>query len=333
MRAMALRGFGSPDSFVEIDLPTPELRPGHALLRVAASSVNPVDTKIRAGGRGFAPDLPAVLHGDVAGVVEAVAGDVEGFEPGDAVFGCAGGVKGLGGALAEQMLVDARLIARKPASLSMEQAAALPLVSITAWEGLIDRARVGPGQRVLVHGGAGGVGHIAVQIAKSAGATVYATVSSEAKAQIARDLGADVTIDYTAASVDDYVDAHTDGSGFDVVFDSVGGANLERALQAARVNGTVVTILAMGTHPLDLMHAKGLTLHAVFMLIPMLHDVGRAHHGEILRQVAELADTGRLRPLIDDPVHPVTRVADAHARLESGQAVGKVVLSHEVWQD
>jgi NADPH2:quinone reductase len=327
MRVQAIERFGGPEVFTTMEMPRPEMRPGHVVVRVNATSVNPVDCKNRAQRRPTSPDLPAVLHGDVAGVVEEVGAGVTRFRPGDEVYGCAGGVRGLGGALAEYMLADADSLAHKPRSLDMAAAAALPLVAITAWEGLIDRAGVRPGQTVLVHGGAGGVGHIAVQLAGWRGARVFATVSGEDKARIARDLGADVTIDYRERSAAEYVAEHTGGRGFDVVFDTVGGANIDRSFEAARLNGTVVTILAGSTRDLTPMHAKGLTLHAVFMLIPLLHGIGRAHHGEILTSVAELVDEGRLRPLLDPRRFGFDEVGEAHRHLESGRAVGKMVIA------
>ena len=195
MQAFVIEHFGEPNIFQVRDLPKPELLPDSVLIKVAATSVNPVDTKIRQGAVvDIAPDFPAILHGDVAGVIEAVGNNVDGFKVGDEVYGCGGCVRGTGGALAEYMRCDANLIAHKPKSLTMAEAAALPLVSSTAWEGLIDRAKIQPEQKVLIYGGTGGVGHLGMQLAKWAGAEVYATVSSEAKAAIARELGADVTI-------------------------------------------------------------------------------------------------------------------------------------------
>lgn len=333
MKAYAISQYGEADYFSEIELPKPALRDGHVLIRVAASSVNPVDTKIRAGGRAMCPDLPAVLHMDVSGTVEAVGPGVTAFQPGDQVYGCAGGLKtiageDLPGALADYMLADADLIAMKPASLSLEQAAALPLVTITAWEGLLQRADIRAGDKVLVHGGTGGVGHIGVQLAKHAGAEVYCTVSSEEKARIARDLGADVTIDYNRYRVQDYVERFTAGCGFDLVFDTVGGVNLEHSIEAARVNGCVVSILTAGEHELSGLHAKGLTLHTVFMLIPMLYGQGRDKHGEILRAAADLVDRGELRPLIDPSHFSFAQAADAHRKLAAGKVLGKLVLTH-----
>ena len=328
MKALVIEQFGNPNTFKETDLPIPEVLPNHVLVRVAATSVNPVDYKIRQGVvADIAPSFPAVLHGDVAGTIAAVGAMVTQFNIGDEIYACAGGVKGLGGALAEYMLADARLVAHKPKSLSMAEAAALPLVSITAWEGLIDRAKVQSGQKVLVYGATGGVGHIGVQLAKWAGATVYALVSSDEKAAIAHQLGADITINYRQKPVEEFVAEHTDGQGFDVVFDTVGNDNLQNAFKAAKLNGTVVSIVSLSQQDLTLLHAKGLTLHLVFMLIPMLFNTGLAHHGEILSKLAQLVDDGKVRPLLDSPTFNMAEVASAHQHAESGQAIGKVVLT------
>jgi NADPH:quinone reductase len=328
MKVQAIEQFGTPDVFRTMELPQPQVLPGQVLIRVAATSVNPVDLKIRSGVvKDIAPEFPAVLHGDVAGVVEAIGAEVSRFQPGDEVYACAGGVKGLGGALAEYLLADAALVAHKPKSLTMTEAAALPLVSITAWEGLIDRAKIQPGQRVLVYGSTGGVGHIGVQLAKWAGATVYALVSSDEKAAIARRLGADVTINYRQQSVEEFVAEHTQGQGFDVVFDTVGNDNLQNAFKAVKLSGTVVSIVSTSQQDLTLLHAKGLTLHLVFMLIPLLFGIGRAHHGEILSQLAELVDAGKVRPLLDAQTFDMTEIALAHQRAASGQAIGKVVVA------
>jgi NADPH:quinone reductase len=286
-----------------------------------------VDTKIRSGMlAAIAPD-PHVPGCDVAGTVEALGEGVSGFRPGDAVYGCAGGVKGCHGALAEYMTADAALLAPMPAGLSFEEAAALPLVCITAWDGLMDRANVQAGQRVLVHGGAGGVGHVAVQLCAARGAEVWATVSTPEKAAIARSMGAAGTIDYRAQSVADYVQQVTAGRGFDVVFDSVGGENVARCFEAAAVSGTVVSISTRTSADLSPLHAKGLSLHVVFMLIPMLYGSGRARHGQILREISALVEAGKLRPLIDAQRFTFATAAAAHAHLASGQATGKIVLT------
>lgn len=328
MTAQAIDRFGGTDVFGTETIPRPAVEPGSVLVRVEATSVNPVDTMIRRGDAGpFAPELPAVLHGDVAGIVEEVGTDVTEFAPGDEVYACAGGVAGTGGALAEFMLADADLVARKPESLSMAEAAALPLVTITAWDGLIDRVNVGTEDTVLVHGATGGVGHVAIQLAKHAGATVYTTASSEAKLETGKELGADTGINYQNQSVEEYVDEHTDGRGFDVVFDTVGGENIDRSLEATALNGDVVTTTSSSSHDLSPMHGKGLSLHVVFMLIPMLYGVGRAHHGDILTETTELVDSNELSPLLDEESYRFDEMGAAHNRVESGEQIGKVTLT------
>ncbi|MDZ7950511.1 zinc-dependent alcohol dehydrogenase family protein [Nostoc sp. DedQUE09] len=327
MKALVIDQFGGSNIFREADLPIPLILPHHVLIRVAATSINPVDLKIRQGlVADITPVFPAVLHGDVAGTIKAVGVGVNDFQVGDEVYACAGGVKGLGGALAEYMLVDANLVAHKPVSITMAEAAALPLVSITAWEGLIDRAKIQPGQKVLVYGATGGVGHIAVQLIKWAGATVFALVSSNEKGIIARRLGADVIINYQQQPVEEFVAEHTDGEGFDVVFDTVGNDNLQNAFKAAKLNGTIVSIVSLSHQDLTLLHLKGLTLHLVFMLIPMLFGRGRAHHGEILSKLAQLVDEGKVHPHLDK-IFSMAEIASAHQYAESGQAIGKIVLT------
>jgi len=328
MKAQLLRQFGAPSNFQAEDISKPALIPGHVLIRVKATSVNQIDCKIRSGAvAAIAPDFPAVLHGDVAGVIDAVAGDVTAFKVGDEVYGCAGGLKGSGGALAEYMLADASLIAKKPVSLTMLEAAALPLVGITAWEALFVKFKLNAGHTILIHGGVGGVGHIAVQLAKWCGANVVATVRSEEDFSTVRALGAAQVINAGTEEVSSYVDRLTDGTGFDVVFDTVGGANLDKSLQAAKINGSVITTAARSTHDLSPMHAKSLTLSVVFMLIPILKNQGRAAHGEILKQLATIADEGKLKPIIDPHSFTLSTIQDAHALLESGKAHGKVVVS------
>ncbi len=325
MRVQIIPAWGGAENFEAATLPDPVPGPGEVLVQIAASSVNPADYKLRQAGPPIAPELPAVLGCDAAGRELAVGDGVEGFAPGDDVYGCVGGVRGVPGCYAEMIAADARLLAPKPASLTLREAAALPLVTITAWEGL-GRAGVREGQSVLVHGGAGGVGHVAIQLAKARGAVVSTTVSSEAKAALAHKLGADHTIDYRAESVDDYVARLTEGTGFDVVYDATGGSDIAASFQAARLNGQVVAIVSRYDANLAPMHIKGLTLHVVFMLLPMLHDVDRAEHGRILREAAALAVAGRLRPHLDPQRFDLASVADAHRHLESGHAVGKVVI-------
>ncbi|WP_409305082.1 zinc-dependent alcohol dehydrogenase family protein [Peribacillus sp. SCS-155] len=329
MKAQIIEAFGGPSAFKLAEIEKPDVLPGYVLIKVHATSVNPIDTKVRGGAvPAVSPEFPAVLHGDVAGVVEEVGEGVADFKSGDEVFGCAGGFKGTGGALAEYMLADARLLARKPGNITMEEAAALPLVSITAWEALFERANIQPGQNVLIHAAAGGVGHVAIQLAKWAGAKVHTTASSQEKLDMAASLGADAGINYKEKSVQDYVQAYTDGKGFDIVFDTVGGENLNRSFEAAAIHGTVAAIAARSTHDLSPLHAKGLSLHVVFMLLKIINENERKQHGEILKKIAGLVEEGKLRPLIDSNSFTFDQVSDAHALLESGEAVGKVVLKN-----
>jgi NADPH2:quinone reductase len=327
MKSMVIHKFGAPDVFeiAEKEIPAPPA--GHVRIKVASSSVNPIDTKIRSGAvAAVAPEFPAVLHGDVSGVVDELGTGVVSLKPGDEVYACAGGIKGLGGALAEYMVADADLVALKPKNLSMAEAGVLPLVTITAWNAIFDRAKVGPEHKVLVHGGTGGVGHIAVQLAKQAGAEVFTTVSTERKAAAAKELGADHVINYRETDVSDYVGEYTGGRGFDVVFDTVGTDTMDRSFQAAADNGNVVTIAARSTHDLSPLHGKGLTLQVVFMLLPLLRGHGRAAHGKILRRASELVEEKKLKPLMDGNTFSFEDVGRAHAHLEAGKASGKIAV-------
>lgn len=329
MKAMVINAFGDSDVFESQEIAKPTLKVGHVLIKVAATSINTVDMMIRQMGEelgGLAPSLPGGILGmDFAGTIEAIADDVQDFSVGDEVYGCAGGLGDLPGALAEYILADAKLIAHKPKSLSMTEAAAIPLVGITAYEGL-HRAGVSAGDKVLVHGAAGGVGHIALQLAKYMGGEVYASISNDAQFPFIEKLGA-TPINYRNEPVADYVEKHTNGSGFDVVFDSVGGANITKSFEAAALNANIATTVSMLEVDLTPAHFKGLSLHVVFMLIPMMHDHKREQHGQILTTLAEIVDAGALKPVVDEKTFALTDVAKAHDHLASGQAIGKVVVT------
>lgn len=325
---MTINEFGESNVFTVANIDKPSVKAGHVVIKVAASSVNTVDTMIRSMGEALGPitpALPAVLGMDFAGTIEEVGEGVTGFAVGDEVYGCAGGLADLQGALAEFMLVDVKLIAHKPKSISMREAAALPLVGITAYEGLI-RAGVSQGQKVLVHGGSGGVGHVALQLANYFGGDVYSTGGGDAQSALIEKLGA-TAINYKTETVADYVEKHTKGAGFDVVYDSIGGANLTNSFDAAALNGHIATTVSMVELDLTTAHFKGLSLHVVLMLIPMLHDHKREQHGEILTKLAGIVDAGKLTPVLDETNFNFTDIAKAHDRLASGQAVGKVVVS------
>jgi len=327
MKAMVINQFGGSHVFTATEVETPQVQAGHLVIKVAATSINTVDTMIRQMGTdlgALAPELPAILGMDFAGTVVAVGEGVTQFNQGDEVYGCAGGLGELPGALAEFILADANLVAHKPKNLSMVEAAALPLVGITAYEGL-QRANIGAQQKVLVHGGSGGVGHIALQLAKYFGAEVYATGGGDKQLALIEQLGA-TGINYKTETVGDYVAKHTSNAGFDLVFDSVGGANMANSFEAAALNGQVASTVSMVEMDLSTAHFKGLSLHVVFMLIPMLHKFRRAEHGQILSQLAELVEQGALRPVVDDNQFSLEQVGLAHERLASGQAMGKVVV-------
>lgn len=328
MQAMLINTYGENAKFEASEIETPKADIGQVLIKIAASSVNTVDTMIRRMGKDLplSPHTPALLGMDFAGTIEEIGEGVEGFAVGDEVYGCVGGLTDLPGTLAEYIAADAKLIAHKPRNLSMLEAAALPLVAITAYEGLI-RAGVKQDQTVLVHGGSGGVGHIAVQLARFFGADVYSTGGGEKQTKLIQQLGA-TPINYKTESVADYVAKHTNNVGFDVVFDSVGGENLLKSFEAAALNAQIATTVSLCEIDLTLAHFKGLSLHVVFMLIPMLHNIKRETHGEILRKIAEIAESGKLKPVLDDQQFSLQQASNAHARLESGQAIGKVVIKY-----
>jgi NADPH:quinone reductase len=306
-------------------VPTPQPQPGQVLVAIKASAVNPLDLKIRAGQAAHARQpLPAILGIDLAGVVEAAGSGVTGFRHGDEVYGMTGGVGGLQGSLAEFASVDAGLLAPKPGNLSMRDAAALPLIFITAWEGLVDRADVHSKQKVLVHGGAGGVGHVAVQIARAFGAEVFATGSAASKTFIER-LGA-VAIDYREMPVEDYVARYTGGRGFDIVYDTVGGATLDASFNAVCRFGHVVSALGWGTHALAPLSFRAASYSGVFTLLPMLTGEGRAHHGEILREATRLVEAGKVAPRVDPRHFTLSTAGEAYRALETGDTAGKIVV-------
>lgn len=321
MKAQIITQYGDPSVFKMIDLPTPTAKPGQVLIAVHATSVNQIDCKIRSGAvPSLTPEFPAILHGDAAGVVLEVGDNVTRFSRGDEVYGCGGGVRGVCGALAQVMSVDAQLLAHKPKTISMLEAAALPLVSITAYEALFVKYPLQAGESVLIQGGAGGVGHIAIQLAKWAGAKVATTVRNEQDVELVTRLGADTVYDITQAQI-------PENDVFNLIFDTVGGNNLTASLNTASHNSTVVTTNARVSLDLTPMHSKGLSLGCVFMLLPLLTGQGRAQHGEILQTVAQIVDAGKLKPLIDERQFTLDQVAQAHALLESGAANGKIVIA------
>lgn len=310
------------------ELPTPQIQcPTDLLVRVRAAGINPVDTKIHQRGPYLDKGSPMVLGLDGAGVVEAVGADVRHFSPGDEVYFCHGGLGGLTGTYSQYVVIDEQLAAAKPAYLSFEEAAAAPLVVITAWEALYDRARLMPDHKVLIHGGTGGVGHMAVQLAKLKGALVCTTISSEAKAHQAGMLGADHCIYYPRMNFVDGVNHWTQSQGVDVAFDTVGEPTLSQTFRAVRQYGDVVTLHG-ATSETDWGTARKRNLRVSFelTLTPRLQHQreGLLYQARILKQCAKWLDAGKVKILLDK-AFPLESVAEAYQYLAT-HPVGKVVL-------
>jgi NADPH2:quinone reductase len=323
----------TPDGpFIEVELPTPTPAPHQVLVKIHFAGVNPLDTKIRAGQGGHANQpLPAILGLDMAGRVESVGSAVTAFAPGDEVFGMVGGIGKQQGTLAEYIAADASLLAHKPRSLTMREAFALPLVTITAWEGLVDRAAiqtrtavaVPASQTVLIHAGAGGVGYAAVQIALAYGAKVFATVSADMRSLIEA-LGA-TPIDRDAP-IETYLAEHTAGLGFDIVYDTLGGPVLDASFRAVKLyTGHVVSCLGWGAHALAPLSFRAATYSGVFTLLPLLSGEHRAHHGIILKAVSALADENKLKPLLATERFTRNDIAAAYDQVAKGSK-GKVTI-------
>lgn len=327
MKAMIIKEYGATDKFELAEVENPKLTEGHVLIKIAATSVNTVDTMIRQMGKDLplSPEPPAILGMDFAGVVEQVGVGATKFKVGDEVYGCAGGLADLQGTLAEYIVADEKLVALKPSSLNMREAAAIPLVGITAYEGL---TRVGSikNQKVLIHGGAGGVGHLGIQLANYFGAKVYSTGATQEQLDLIENLGA-TAINFKSETVQDYVSKYTDGAGFDTIFDTVGGQNLNNSFDAAGLNANIATTVALTELDLSTAHFKGLSLHVVFMLIPMLHNHKRELHGAVLAELTKIIDGGDLKPVLDKTNYSFKEIGKAHDRLASGQALGKIVVS------
>lgn len=308
MRAITQDVLGGPEVLREAELERPTPGVGQLLVRVHAAGLNPTDTKHRQTGL-FLGGPPPVLGWDVSGVVEETGLGVALFRPGDEVFGMLPYPHGVG-SHAEYVTGPARAFARKPSGMSHVEAAAVPLVALTAWQALVDVAAVRPGQRVLVHAAAGGVGHVAVQIAKSLGAHVIGTASA-AKHDFLRGLGADELIDYRTT---DYAEAVRD---VDVVLDPLGGAESLRSLRTLREGGLLVTILPIGLPEL-LAEADRLGVRATGMIVEADHAGMTA--------VARLVEEGALRVTVAG-TFPLSEAAKAHAALETGRTTGKLVLT------
>ncbi len=330
MKAIVMTAPGGPEVLKLQELPNPVLRQDtDMLVRVKAAGVNPVDTKMRAKPTAYPAPLPPILGCDGAGVVEAVGKAVTGFRKGDEVYYCQPPHHDRLGNYAQYALVDHRLVARKPKRMSFTDAAAVPLVLITAWEALHDRIGVKSWHKVLVHAGAGGVGHVAIQLARSAGAEVCTTVGSADKAEFARSFGANLAINYKEKDFVPAVLDWTGGKGVDVAFDTVGGKTLADSFAAVRHYGDVVTLLAPGPE-LDwsVPRTRNQRVSFELMLIPVFTGLTEAmtHQGEILCRATELFEARELRIHVDK-TFPLEHAAEAHTLVASGKTKGKIVLT------
>jgi len=330
MKAIVFETSGSPSVLKLQDIPAPTIQTEtEVLVRLRAAGINPIDTKLRSRGTFYPEKTPHVLGCDGAGVVEAVGAGVQSFQVGDEVFFCNGGLGGSRGTYAEFAVVDQRFLAIKPADLSFAEAAAAPLVLITAWESLYDRGRLQAGQTVLIQAGAGGVGHVAVQLAKLQGAEVCTTVSSEEKANFVKQLGADSVILYKNTDVVDEVLTWTQGQGVDLAFDTVGGETFYQTIPAVKIYGDLVTILepdpAVGN--LKTARMRNLRISLELMLTPMLQNLveEQEQQARILQQCARLCDRNLLKIQVSE-TFPLEQAQAAHELLETGSVTGKLVL-------
>ncbi len=328
MKAVLLTGAGGIDKLELTEVPDPVLDdPELILVRLHAAGINPVDYKLRRVG-GFYPNrLPLILGCDGAGVVEAVGDAVTRFKVGDEVYLMNGGMGGDDqGNYAELTTIHQDYAALKPESLSMAEAATVPLVWLTAWEALVDRINLQAGESVLIHGGAGGVGYIALQIAKHLGATVYTTVSSPEKAEFAASLGADYCINYKEEDFAEAVMKLTDGQGVDKVFDVIGGPVFAASFAATKIYGHVVTLdeISLDKEQAGLAKLRNLSLSYELMLTPMhfkMHQA-RINQRDMLVNAAKLIDTGKIKVIVGN-VFSWEDIGKAHEVIEAGHSTGK----------
>ncbi|MBI4781493.1 MAG: zinc-dependent alcohol dehydrogenase family protein [Oscillatoriophycideae cyanobacterium NC_groundwater_1537_Pr4_S-0.65um_50_18] len=329
MKAAVIHTPGSPDVLQIQQVPEPTLqRDTELLVRLKAAGVNPIDTKLRQRGTFYPEQMPAILGCDGAGVVEAIGSGVQDFRVGDRVYFCNGGLGGHPGTYAEYAVVDEKFAAPMPISLSFAEAAAVPLVLITAWEALYDRARLEAGRSVLIHAGAGGVGHLAIQLAKLKGAKVCTTVSSAEKAAFVQSLGAEKVILYPQSDVIEEILKWTNGEGVDLTFDTVGGKILSQSFSSTCIYGDVVTILAPDSSTdWKIARDRNLRVSYELMLTPMLKGLISAQQAQakILKQCTRLFDQGELKIHVSQTL-PLESVAIAHRQIEAGSTSGKIVL-------
>jgi len=329
MKAILMTAVGNPDVLKFQDIKAPEITEATQIkVKLQAAGVNPVDTKIRRNGIFYDNPLPAVLGCDGAGVVVETGTEANLFKAGDKVWFCHGGLGREQGNYAEYTVLDERWVSLMPDIFSFAEAAASPLVLITAWGALFDRGGLQDGQTVLIHAGAGGVGHVAIQLAKLKGAKVITTVSSGQKAEFVKSLGADETIIYTQNGFAKAVNDLTGGKGADLVFDTVGASVFKESIPVTAHFGRLVTLLDPGELDLSEARMRNLLIGFELMLTPMLRDLNEARdkHVEILNQCAKWADDKMLKPHISKQLS-LEEAAAAHKLIEAGHTSGKIVLT------
>jgi len=332
MKAVLLTAAGGTEFLKMAEISMPSLPSSqHLRVKLHAAGINPVDYKMRQRGGLFPDKLPIILGCDGAGVVTEIGQVVTRFKVGDEVYFFNGGIgTNDTGNYAEYTTIHEEYAALKPKNLTMAEAAAVPLVWITAWESLIDRAQLRPGQTVLIHAGAGGVGHVAIQLAKNLGAKVAVTVSNAEKAAFAQSLGADYCINYTQT---DFVQAALDwtqGRGVDVLYDTVGGDLFCHSFAATSIYGKVVSLLekSCDSEAIKIAKLRNLSLIFELMLTPMIFGIHSARIGQrqMLDEATRKIEAGQLQIKVSHTL-PLTQVIEAHRLIETGHTVGKIVLT------
>lgn len=331
MKAILMTAAGGPDVLQLRELPLPELPSKHHVrIKLGSAGINPLDTKLRTKPAYFPDNLPTILGCDGAGMVDAIGTEVTRFTVGDAVYFYNGGIGDEPGCYAEYTSVHEDYCALKPANLNLHESAALPLALITVWEALIDRVKLQAHQTILIHAAAGGVGHIAVQLARHLGARVAVTVSDDKKAGLVQGLGAEKVINYRDQNFVRETLAWTADKGVDVVFDTVGGEVFLRSLNTACIGGKIISLLTtpLSLADVQLARLRNLSLCYELMLTPQvmhLHDE-RIRQRKILEEGAQLVEAGKLGVLVNTLL-PLTSAAQAHRLIEQGGITGKIVLT------
>jgi len=329
MKAILMTGTGSIKHLQLTDIDEPEItQPTEVKIKIKAASINPIDTKIRRNGSFYQQALPIILGCDGAGEIISIGDEVTNFNIGDEVWFCHGGLGKEQGNYAEYTVIDSRWLALKPQNITFSEAAALPLVLITAWNALFEKGQLQQGETVLIHAGAGGVGHIAIQLAKLKGATVITTVSTKEKAKFCKALGADHTIIYSSSDVIDEVHCLTANKGADLVIDTVGGEVFKQSISSAAYFGRLITLLDPGEQNLADARIKNLLIGFELMLTPLLKqlDGAREKHLSILKNCTQWIEKGNLNAHISTTL-TLDQVASAHQQIEQGHTTGKIIMT------